>query len=92
MLVVVAYDVIEDNKRRTQLRKALKRFGVHVQRSVVECWLGPREILLMKQAVFEIVRERIDEVKFYYFCEQCQRRIEATFASKISSDPPTIIV
>lgn len=91
MLVIVAYD-LPDDRRRTKLHNTLKQFGRHVQKSVVECWLEPREILRMKKAVYEIVRERIDEVKFYYLCEPCQRRVEATMASKITSDPPLIIV
>lgn len=91
MLVIVAYD-LPDDRRRTQLHNTLKQFGQHVQKSVVECWLEPRDILRLKQAVYEVVRERIDEVKFYYLCEACQRRVEATVASRMTSDPPLIVV
>ena len=91
MLVIVAYD-ISDDRRRTQLHDTLKRFGVHVQKSVVECWLEPRELPQLKQAVFDVVRERMDEVRLYYLCEFCLRRTEATPASRMTSDPPTIIV
>ena len=91
MLVIVAYD-LSDDRRRTRLHDTLKQFGRHVQKSVVECWLEPREVLWLKQAIYEIVKERTDEVKFYYLCEACKRRVEATVASKMTSDPPLIIV
>lgn len=91
MFVAVAYD-IPDDRRRTRLHKALKHFGAPVQESVFECFLSPREIISMKKMIGEVIDEEVDQVRYYYFCEMCSRRIEATVASRISSDPPNVII
>lgn len=90
MFIVIAYD-ISDNRRRTRLHKELKRFGVSVQRSVTECWLAPREVELVKKAVYSIVDEKVDQVRFYYLCEACYPRLEATRASQLTSDRTVIV-
>lgn len=91
MLVAVAYD-IPDDRRRTRLHKALKHFGTPVQESVFECFLSPREIIKMKKLINEVIDESQDQVRYYYLCEMCSRRIEATLASRISSDPKVIVI
>lgn len=91
MLVAVAYD-IPDDRRRTRLHKALKHYGTPVQESVFECFLSPREIIKMKKMIGEIIDERTDQVRYYYLCEACSRRIEATVASRHGSDPTALII
>ena len=91
MLVAVAYD-IPDDRRRTRLHKALKHYGTPVQESVFECFLSPREILNMKKMIGEVIDERTDQVRYYYLCEACGRRIEATAASRHGSNPTALII
>jgi CRISPR-associated protein Cas2 len=91
MLVIVAYD-ISDDRRRDKLHDTLKRFGVHVQKSVVECWLEPRELPQLKQAILEVIIEHTDEVRLYCLCEFCLRRTKVTPASRMTSDPQAIFV
>jgi len=76
--VVVAYD-ISDDKRRALLHRKLKRFGLGVQYSVFECLLKPNQIKHMKEMVKSIIKKKKgDRVRYYYLCESCCDRIEAT--------------
>jgi len=90
VFIVIAYD-ISDNRRRTRLHKELKRFGVSVQKSVTECWLGPREVERLKEAVYRVIDEKVDQVRFYSLCEACYPRLEATRASRLTSDRTVIV-
>ena len=91
MFIVVAYD-ISDDRRRTKLHKALKHFGVAVQESVFECHLDLSQLWQMKATVEQVIDPRVDQVRYYFLCEACARRNEATSASKQTSDPRVIIV
>ena len=90
MFVVIAYD-ISDDRRRLRLYKALKRFGTPVQKSVVECWVTAKELRRMKEAIGKIIEEESDQVRYYYLCEACQPRMEATRSSRITSDTYVMI-
>lgn len=91
MFIVVAYD-ISDNCRRTRLHKTLKHFGIGVQESVFECHLNMSQLWQMKAAVEQVIDPRTDAVRYYFLCQECAHKNEATFASKLTSDPKVIIV
>ena len=91
MFIVIAYD-ISDNQRRTRLHKTLKHFGFAVQESVFECHLTDAQLGHLKAVVAALVDPRVDQVRFYYLCEACQRRNEMTEASLVTADPPVVIV
>lgn len=82
MLVVVTYDIPED-KRRTQIHKALKDFGQRVQYSVFECELTDEQYLRMRDRLERLLHPNDDSVRFYFLCEGCQPRIE-----RIGGPPP----
>src|SRR4051812_32419175 len=82
MFIVVAYDISHD-RRRTRLHKALKMFGTPVQESVFECHLSPPQVLQMRQVVSKHIDSRVDQVRYYYLCELCSKRTEATSASHL---------
>lgn len=73
--VVVAYDV-SDDRRRVRLHHLLEGYGDPVQYSVFECQLQRREIEKMKRAVRRVIRQSLDQVRYYYLCAACVRRIE----------------
>lgn len=70
MKYVVCYDIPE-TKRRTKLRKNLRRFGNPKQFSVFECDLSPRELARMKTVIKEIISRDEDNVRIYPLCERC---------------------
>jgi len=91
MFIIVAYD-ISNNRRRARLHKALKHFGVAVQYSVFECHLSESQLWRMKALIEHVIDPQADQVRYYFLCEACARRNEATYASKRTSDRPVIIV
>jgi CRISPR-associated protein Cas2 len=91
MFIIVAYDISED-RRRTRLHKALKHFGYAVQYSVFECHLTASQLMRMKAMINQLIDPRVDQVRFYFLCEACAHRNEATDASILTSDPPVIVI
>jgi CRISPR-associated protein Cas2 len=91
MFIIVAYD-ISDDRRRARLHKALKHFGYGVQYSVFECHLSVSQLWRMKAMIEQLIDPRVDQVRYYFLCEACARRNEATAASRLTSDPPVIVV
>jgi CRISPR-associated protein Cas2 len=80
IFTVVAYDV-SDDKRRARLHKKLKAFGLAVQYSVFECLLNRGQIKAMKKMIHANIKTKEgDRVRYYYLCESCRRRIQATDA------------
>jgi CRISPR-associated protein Cas2 len=78
--VVVAYDIADD-KRRALLHRRLKAFGLAVQYSVFECLLNREQIQKMKTMIQGIIKTKAgDRVRYYYLCESCRSRIQATDA------------
>jgi CRISPR-associated protein Cas2 len=90
-MFVVAYD-ISDDRRRTRLFKTLKRFGTAVQESIFECHLTADQFAKMRQTVESVIDPQLDQVRYYNLCQQCSERIQATSASRITSDPDAVIV
>ena len=76
--VVVAYD-ISDDKRRARLHQRLKRYGFGVQYSVFECLLNKTQLREMKKMITSIIKKKKgDRVRYYFLCQSCCDRIEAT--------------
>ena len=91
MFIIVAYDISE-NRRRARLHRALRHFGIGVQESVFECHLTATQLWRMKAAIQKVIDPTVDQVRYYFLCEACARRHEATAASRTTSDPSVIVV
>jgi CRISPR-associated protein Cas2 len=83
--VLVVYDISKD-KRRTKLHNALCNYGTPVQYSVFECYLEPKQLEKMKQAVMRVIRPRADRVRFYYLCARCLAKTEVTSGVEVLGD------
>lgn len=90
MFIVLAYD-IPDDRRRVRLFKTLRRFGTAVQESVFEFHLNQSELVHLKRAVQEVLDERVDQVRLYYFCPTCHQRTEMTYPSRRTDNPFVVI-
>jgi CRISPR-associated protein Cas2 len=89
--VVVAYD-ISDDKRRTRLHKKLKKYGLGVQYSVFECVLSQNQIKEVQKMIRTIIKKKQgDRVRYYFLCESCRKRIEAT-DGLVVQDPPVVFI
>lgn len=87
---IVSYD-ISDDRRRTQVYKALKDFGERVQFSVFECLLTEAQLLRMRKRIEALIDPGEDHVRFYFLCRSCVRRI-VPIGGKVTRDPRSHIV
>ena len=86
MYYVVAFD-ISDDKKRYRCVKALKGFGVRVQKSVFECPnLTERSFLKLKTSIEKIIDQTTDTVRYYRLCAECVEKVEVSGLG----DPPDI--
>lgn len=76
MLIVVAYDITDD-KRRKEVFRRLKDFGDPRLRSVFECWVTPSALARLQRELAWIVKVHEDSVRCYFLCEQCEKRVAA---------------
>jgi CRISPR-associated protein Cas2 len=60
---LVCYDIVDD-KRLRRVFKTCKNYGEHLQFSVFECDLNPREKVQLEQALNEIIHNDEDQVLF----------------------------
>lgn len=89
--IVVCYDIPND-RRRTRLHKRLHDFGTPVQYSVFECVIPDHELARLYQAVQNIIKPRLDHVRYYHLCGACQTRIETTAAGVEVAHTPSVII
>lgn len=80
--VLVVYDISHD-RRRTKLHNALLDFGTPVQYSVFECLLDETRHEQMKKRVLKVIRPKKDQVRFYYLCADCLKRVEVTSGKEV---------
>jgi len=91
VFVVVAYDITDD-KRRALLHRRLKKFGIGVQYSVFECLLTLAQVKKMQKLVESTIKTKDDDrVRYYFLCEGCRKRIQATDGVR-QQDAPAVFV
>lgn len=90
-MFVVCYDISND-RRRLRLFKTLKRYGMAVQESVFECHLTAELFIRLRADVEKVIKPQEDQVRYYNLCQKCSESIQATAASRSTSDPDAIVV
>ncbi len=90
--ILVVYDISND-RRRTKLHNALLDFGTPVQYSVFECLLTEKEQGQMRKKVMKVIRPQKDQVRFYYLCAECLKKVEVTSGKEVlSAEPASLVV
>lgn len=89
-LILVVYDISND-RRRTKLHNLLLNYGTPVQYSVFECLLEIDQIKKMKTAIRKIINPRKDNLRYYWLCAQCVKKIEA-HGGDIMLEPPKVVI
>lgn len=78
MFYLVCFDIVDDRKRY-RVVKALKGYGVRVQKSVFECPdLNEEKLLRLIHTIEDIIDQTEDSVRFYPLCRRCYSGIEFT--------------
>ena len=82
-MLVLVFDDIPDDKRRTKLATYLEGYGRRVQYSVIECLLNLPEM----KALYELLKKRVkpeeDNVRLYWITRDSFEK-----ALSIGSPPP----
>lgn len=86
MLVLVSYDVAQDDngaKRLRRVAKTCESFGQRVQYSVFECLLDPGQWADLKAKLEDSVDGKYDSLRYYYLGKNWEKRVEH-FGAKAS--------
>ena len=76
MFYLVCFDITDD-RIRYRVVKALKSYGLRVQKSVFECsQLSEESFLKMKNRIEDLIDHAEDSVRYYHICRGCVRRVE----------------
>lgn len=76
MFCLVCFDIVDD-RTRTRATKALKEYGVRVQKSVFECpHLGEDKFLKLKTRLEDLIDSTEDTVRYYFLCKGCLAKME----------------
>ena len=73
--MIVAYDIAEP-RRLTRVAKAVKDYGIRVQKSIFEVEVDSRRFSQMKVRIEEIIEASEDGVKYFPLCEKCAGTVE----------------
>ncbi len=85
MMVLVSYDVAQDEGGKKRLRKVAKiceDYGQRVQYSVFECLVDPAQWEQFKSALIDKINPKYDSVRFYFLGANWQRRVEQIGAKR----------
>lgn len=90
-LYIVAFDIVSD-KIRYRCVKILLNYGQRVQKSVFECILDDRQFLEMKSKLDDSINLKIDSIRYYLLCANCENNIYVSGIGPFSYDEELIIV
>ena len=85
MMVLISYDVAEDERGKKRLRRVAKtceNYGQRVQYSVFECLVDPAQWQAMKDALLKEINPKYDSLRFYFLGANWQKRVEHVGAKK----------
>ncbi len=91
MLVVVSYDVADD-QRRHQVAKLLEGFGSRVLESVFECDLTPAQYAQLERKLRKALKAGEDRARAYFMCADCKLQTRVFGGGKVEASEPFYIV
>jgi CRISPR-associated protein Cas2 len=75
MLVVIAYDIPND-ERRERVSRLLANLGERIQRSVFECYLSDNELAGLQARLNLLLNVQEDNLRYYRLCEMCRAKVD----------------
>ena len=79
MMMLVSYDVAQDDDGKKRLRKVaklLENYGQRVQYSVFECLVAPGQWVALKNKLIQTINVEYDSLRFYALGANWERRVE----------------
>ncbi len=95
MMVLVSYDVAQDNggaRRLRRVARACKDYGQRVQYSVFECLVDPAQWEMLRQRLIDEVDIKLDSLRFYFLGANWRRRVEHIGAKEVVDPQGPLIV
>lgn len=95
MMVIVSYDVANNEDGSSRLRKVSKicsNYGQRVQYSVFECLVEPGQWALLRNKLIEEINEKYDSLRFYFLGANWKRRVEHIGAKKVMDPEGPMII
>lgn len=95
MMVLVSYDVAQDDGGKRRLRrisKTCQNYGQRVQFSVFECLVDPDQWVKLRSQLKALMNEEYDSLRFYYLGANWKNRVEHIGAKKIEDPEGPMIV
>ncbi len=94
MMVVVSYDISQDEhgkKRLAKVAKICQNYGQRVQNSIFECLVDPIELIRLKEQLDKTVNLKYDSLRYYYLGKNWKNRVEHFGAKEVFDPEGTII-
>ncbi len=95
MMVLVSYDVAQDENGTRRLRKVAKicqGYGRRVQYSVFECLLDPDQWATLRARLIGAIDKNYDSLRFYFLGANWRKRIEHIGAKEVPDPEAPMIV
>lgn len=94
MMMLVSYDVAQDEKGTKRLRhiaKLCENYGQRVQYSVFECLVDPAEWATLKTKLISEINPKYDSLRFYSLGANWQPKVEHIGAKSAINPQNTLI-
>ncbi|HEY9593110.1 MAG TPA: CRISPR-associated endonuclease Cas2 [Spirochaetia bacterium] len=95
MMVLVSYDVAQDDNGTRRLRRVAKvcqGYGRRVQYSVFECLLDPEQWAVLRSRLIKEIDEEYDSLRFYFLGANWRNRVEHVGAKEVPDPEGPMIV
>lgn len=94
MMMLVSYDVAQDEngaKRLRRVARILKDYGQRVQYSVFECLVEPSQWVELRARLLQEINAEFDSLRFYHLGANWKKRVEH-IGAKMPIDPQGILI
>lgn len=94
MMMLISYDVAEDENGKRRLRhiaKICENYGQRVQNSVFECLVDPAQWVELKNKLLSEMNPEFDSLRFYQLGANWQRKVEH-IGAKLTYNPQGVLI
>lgn len=88
-LVVIAYDIVKD-RRRKKVSDLLEEIGIRKNYSVFECFVSQKQLNEIRAKISKTINKKTDSVLYYELCRACIERI--SYQGTLNSSRPIAYV
>jgi CRISPR-associated protein Cas2 len=95
MMVLVSYDVAQDEGGKRRLRNVARicqGYGNRVQYSVFECLIDPAQLAALQARLIDAIDDKYDSLRFYFLGANWRRRVQHVGAKKVTDPEGPLIV